>query len=116
MSTAIPRDVLTRVKKLALLPEEVKQSRWGVPVTRLTILKSLCQEHEVTDRFVASLARRTRQKVEEKAKGPGYLSMEEWSRCRGNEPSWPMCAQAPGIGSAATGLTLRRSKLWCRPS
>ena len=79
MSTAIPRDVLTRVKKLALLPEEVKQSRRDVPVTRLTILKSLCEDHEVTDRFVASLARHTRQRVKEKAKGPGYLSMEEWS-------------------------------------
>jgi hypothetical protein len=83
MSTAIPRDVLTRVKKLAQLPEEARQSHWGVPVTRLTILKSLCQDHEVADRFVTCLARDTRQRVKEKEERPGYLSMEEWSRHAG---------------------------------
>jgi hypothetical protein len=76
------REVLAKVRKLALLPEEVKQSQWGVPVTRLTILKALCQDHDVADRFVTRLARHTDQKVQEKAKRPGYLSMEEWTRHR----------------------------------
>jgi hypothetical protein len=82
MTPPVPREVLTRLRKLVLLPEEVKQSRWGIPVTRLTILKSLCQDHEVADRFVTCLARHTRERVQEKAKRPGYLSMEQWARHR----------------------------------
>jgi hypothetical protein len=46
MNASVLQKDLTRVKKLALLPEEVEQSRWGVSVTRLTSLKSLCQDHE----------------------------------------------------------------------
>src|SRR5438067_2044278 len=80
MSENVPREVLARVKKLALLPQEVKQSRWVVSVTRLTVLKSLCQDHEVADRFVTHLARRVRQKVEEKADRPGHVATQEWAR------------------------------------
>jgi hypothetical protein len=82
MTDSVPRGVLTELKKLALLPEEVKQSRWAVSITRLTILKSLCQDHDVADRFVTVLARRTRERVEEKLKQPGSLSTEEWARHR----------------------------------
>ena len=82
MSEAVPREVLTRVKKLALLPQEVSQSRWAVSVTRLTVLKALCQEHRVADRFVTCLARLVRQKVEGKAEKPGYLATQEWARQR----------------------------------
>lgn len=63
MNAAIPREVLTRVKKLALLPGEIKQSRWAVSVTKLTTLKSLCKEPEVANRFVAHLARKTLERV-----------------------------------------------------
>ena len=44
MAEVPPRDVLRKVRKLALLPQEVRQSRWAVSITRLTVLKSLCQE------------------------------------------------------------------------
>jgi hypothetical protein len=63
MTVSVPRGVLTRVKKLILLPAEVKQSRWAVSVTRLTSLKSLCQDHAVANRFVAYLARKTLERV-----------------------------------------------------
>lgn len=63
MTTAVPREVLTRVKKLALLPGEIKQSRWAVASTKLTTLKSLCREPEVANRFVAYLARKTLERV-----------------------------------------------------
>src|SRR5262249_27194474 len=82
MSAAVPREVLARVKKLALLPEEVRQSRWAVSVTKLTVLKALCQDHAIADRFVTHLARRVRQKVEQKAERPGHLAAEEWARQR----------------------------------
>jgi hypothetical protein len=63
MIPAIPRDVLNRVKKLVLLPEEVKQSRWAVSITRLTSLKSLCQDPAVANRFVTYLARKTLERL-----------------------------------------------------
>lgn len=63
MNASVPREVLTRVRKLALLPDEVRQSRWAVSVTRLTSLKSLCQDHGVAKRFVTHLARKTLERV-----------------------------------------------------
>jgi hypothetical protein len=59
MTPPPPREVLTRIRKLASLPEEIRQSRWAVSITRLTVLKSLCQPHERANRFVAHLARKT---------------------------------------------------------
>jgi DNA-binding MarR family transcriptional regulator len=56
-------DVLRKVRKLALLPDEARQSRWAVAVTRLTTLKSLCREPEVANRFVTYLARKTLERV-----------------------------------------------------
>jgi hypothetical protein len=77
------RDDLARVRKLAQLPEEARQSRFAVSITRLTVLKSLCREPEVAARFVTYLAQRTREKVEEKARRPGYLATQEWARQKG---------------------------------
>jgi len=53
------RDVLARIRKLAGLPEEIRESRWAVSITRLTVLKSLCQHPDRANRFVAHLARKT---------------------------------------------------------
>lgn len=56
--------VLAKLRKLARLPEEVKQSRWEVSVTRLTTLKSLCHEAKLAHRFVTYLARKTLEGIE----------------------------------------------------
>jgi hypothetical protein len=82
MTETVPREVLRKLRRLAQLPEEARQGRFAVSITRLTVLKSLCQPPEVANRFVTYLARRTRQKVEEKARRPGFLSKEEWARHR----------------------------------
>jgi hypothetical protein len=63
MTQPTPRDVLLKIRKLALLPDEVKQSRWAISVSRLTSLKSLCQQPEVANRFVAYLASKTLERV-----------------------------------------------------
>ncbi len=63
MTPPVPHGVLVKVRKLALLPEAVRQSRWAVSVTRLTTLKSLCQGPAVANRFVAYLAGKTLQRV-----------------------------------------------------
>ncbi len=59
MTPSPSRDDLQRIRKLAGLAEEIRQSQWAVSITRLTVLKSLCQEHERANRFVAHLARKT---------------------------------------------------------
>jgi hypothetical protein len=53
------RDVLVRIRKLAGLPDEIRESRWAVSITRLTVLKSLCQQPDMANRFTAYLARKT---------------------------------------------------------
>ena len=63
MTQPIAREVLLKVRKLALLPKEVRQSKWAISVTRLTTLKSLCQTPEVANRFVTYLARKTLQRM-----------------------------------------------------
>ena len=57
MPQPVPPDVLAKVRKLAQLPGEARQCRFAVPVTRLTVLKSLCREPRVANRFVTHLAR-----------------------------------------------------------
>lgn len=64
MSPTVPPEVLRKIRKLAALPEEARQCHFAVSITRLTVLKSLCQEPTVANRFVTFLARQTFQRVE----------------------------------------------------
>lgn len=57
--------VLRKVRKLAQLPLEVRQNRFAVSVTRLTVLKNLCHEPEVAIRFVTFLAGKTIERGEQ---------------------------------------------------
>ncbi len=59
MPPSPPRDVLARIRKLAALPDEIRRTRWAVSITRLTVLKSLCQEPDTANHFVIHLARKT---------------------------------------------------------
>jgi len=68
MSQLVPRDVLLKVRKLALLPQEARQCQFAVPVTRLTSLKSLCHQPGVANHFVTYLAGKTLERVQ-KGKG-----------------------------------------------
>jgi hypothetical protein len=65
MTPAVAPDVLRKVRKLVLLPQEVRQSRWAVSVTRLTTLKSLCRDSEAANRFVTYLARKTLERIKQ---------------------------------------------------
>ncbi len=101
------RDVLLKVRRLAQLAADLRQGK-DFPSTRLTVLKSLCQEPEVAARFALHLARRIREKVEEQAKKPGYLQTKEWARHRELIDR--------GVGAmeqhVATPSEERSSKLW----
>jgi hypothetical protein len=71
MPEPVPRDVLRKVRKLAELPREARRCRFAVSVTRLTVLKSLCRDPAVANRFVTYLARKTLERV---ARGKGRSS------------------------------------------
>jgi hypothetical protein len=64
MAQSVPRDVLLKIRKLAQLATDLRQGK-HFPVTRLTILKSLCQEPDVANRFVLVLARKTQERVKQ---------------------------------------------------
>src|SRR5438045_4817857 len=65
MTQPDPRELLRKVRKLAQLPEEARQSQWAVSITRLTTLKSLCQEPATANRFVTYLARKALDRLEQ---------------------------------------------------
>ena len=64
MIQPVPQDVLRKIRKLAQLAADLPQSRWAMEVTRLTSLKSLCQDPAGASRFVTFLARKTLEHVE----------------------------------------------------
>ena len=51
MTNLVLPEVLRKVRKLALLPDEARRGQFAVSITRLTVLKSLCQQPEVASRF-----------------------------------------------------------------
>jgi DNA-binding MarR family transcriptional regulator len=65
MSEAVPRETLQKIRKLAQLPQEARRRQFAVSVTRLTVLKSLCRQPDVANRFVTFLARKTLERVEQ---------------------------------------------------
>jgi hypothetical protein len=70
MAEFLPRTVLDKVRRLAMLPVEVRQSRWAVPVTRLTILKTLCRDPQDAYPFVVHLAHKTLARLQRKQARP----------------------------------------------
>jgi hypothetical protein len=108
MSEAVPRETLARVKKLALLPQEVRQSRSAVSVTRLTVLKSLCQDDGVACRFVTFLARKTLEGVR---RGEGRSSHPDTDEQRAHQE---MMAEALAEMDAWQGEQSeeRKRRLW----
>ncbi len=75
--------MLLRIRKLAGLPAEIRESRWAVSVTRLTVLKSLCRQPDLANRFVAHLARKTLDHLdEEKGRSTHPLTPTEQSHRR----------------------------------
>jgi len=65
MTEPVPPEVLRKVRKLADLPNEARQTGYAISVTRLTVLKSLCAQPEVANRFVTCLARKVLERVEQ---------------------------------------------------
>src|SRR5580693_4189587 len=79
MTTPLPPEALTRISKLAQLAADLRKGQ-HFPITRLTILKSMCSEPDVANRFVHYLAKKTWERVKQ---GKGH------SQHRGRQKNLP---------------------------
>ncbi len=70
-----PRAVLSRIRKLARIARELSEGA-DFSITRLTTLKSLCEDPEVAARFAVYLASHAGQRAD-KISDPEYLSENE---------------------------------------
>jgi hypothetical protein len=77
---AILKEIRRKVAKLAAMAQALRGgSETYFSITRLTSLKSLCQEHEIANRFVFYLAERTREKINTDSR-PRYISEADWTQ------------------------------------
>jgi hypothetical protein len=78
MSKTTSPDIASRLRKLAGIAEELRQGS-DFPVTRLTLLKRLCQSPDAANRFVVHLAKLTWRKMRRRSP-PGHLDVARWSQ------------------------------------
>jgi hypothetical protein len=71
-----PKAVLSRVRKLAQIARDLSEGA-DFSITRLTILKSLCEDPEVAAHFAVYLAKHTSRRINE-ISSPLHLSNSEW--------------------------------------
>lgn len=71
----IPVKTSKAIEKLAQITRELYQGN-DYNITRLTTLKSLCQEPDRASHFVLYLAQRTQERMEKRE--PEYISPEKW--------------------------------------
>lgn len=78
MSKATSTDIASRIRKLAGIAEELRLGR-DFPVTRLTLLKGLCQSPEAANRFVVHLVKLTWRNMKHR-RCPTHLDSGRWSQ------------------------------------
>jgi hypothetical protein len=71
-----PKAVLSRVRKLAQIARDLSEGA-NFSITRLTTLKSLCEDLEVAAHFAVCLANHTSRRINEMF-SPLHLSNSEW--------------------------------------
>jgi hypothetical protein len=71
-----PKAVLSRVRKLAQIARDLSEGA-NFSITRLTTLKSLCEDPEVAAHFAVYLANHTSRRIHE-ISSPPHLSNSEW--------------------------------------
>jgi hypothetical protein len=70
------RAILSRIRKLAQIANELAEGA-NFSITRLTTLKSLCEDPEVAAHFAVYLANHTSRRINEMS-SPLHLSNSEW--------------------------------------
>jgi DNA-binding MarR family transcriptional regulator len=75
----IPASIVSKIDKLAELAAEVRKNpRFAISITRLTSLKSLCQDPAVAAEFALHIAKLTRDKMIKEGHSR-YIEAEQWN-------------------------------------
>ncbi len=69
--------ILKKIQKLSQIAEELYEGKW-FNITRLTVLKNLCERPEIAAQFVLYLAKITQRKMDEKEQK--HIEPKKWSQ------------------------------------
>ncbi len=69
--------ILKKIQKLSQMAQELYDGKW-FNITRLTVLKSMCENPEIAAQFVLYLAKITQEKMEEEKQK--YIGPKKWSQ------------------------------------
>lgn len=82
METAIPKDLVKKVRKFIETAEALRSGQQTYfSITKLTSIKSLCENPQTASRFVFYLAERTMEKATSNP-CPDHLNEEVWEKCK----------------------------------
>lgn len=72
-----PSAIAAKIKKWLTTAQELRNSRYALPITRLTSIKSLCQDQKAAGTFALHICLSTEQEMNE-IKRPEHFSESEW--------------------------------------
>ncbi|MCL1475276.1 hypothetical protein [Argonema antarcticum] len=78
------RATANKIKKLIQATKEVEKTRFAIPITRLTSIKSLCVDEVAAEKFALYIAQRVLLQINQAA-CPEHFSGEEWTHQPGGE-------------------------------
>lgn len=79
MNTKPNKNVAPKIRKLAETARELRQTKYALSITRLTSLKSLCQEEDVAANFALYIAKLAVKQMESSQSTRSFLGEEAWT-------------------------------------
>ncbi|MGB7890969.1 MAG: hypothetical protein WCF82_03450 [Microcoleus sp.] len=73
------RATANKIQKWIQATKEVEKTRFAIPITRLTIIKSLCTDEVAAEKFALYIAQRVQQQINQ-ATCPEHFTSEEWAQ------------------------------------
>ena len=79
MNTKPNKNLAPKIRKLAETARELRQTKYALSITRLTSLKSLCQEADVAANFALYIAKLAVKQMESSQSTRSFLGEEAWT-------------------------------------
>lgn len=73
------RATANKIKKWIQATKAVEKTRFAIPITRLTSIKSLCTDEVAAEKFALYIAQRVQQQINQ-ATCPEHFTSEEWAQ------------------------------------
>lgn len=71
--------IANKIKKWILTAKEAETARFAVPITRLTSIKSFCNDKIATEQFALYIAKRVQEQMNQDGR-PEHFSESQWSQ------------------------------------